>query len=201
MNLSLSFPLKTKFLDERLTVPPPEQSTKTSVMLCMMLEELSMMKNSKFVQTQAWVYLWLIVKLTCLLAATLSITIETADPRLGVTPQSVELSFNSSDMAYPLTQRTITIAPGFMYNLHCVKSGGVLDNNTWYSETGAVTLNTSQSVYSQSPNNSTWTLVFTNFSSNDTGRYSCSYSGEALQLTILSGKWKLLYQCTNVWLG
>ena len=125
-------------------------------------------------------------------ATHLSISIET----VGKTPQSVELSFNSSILDNPFSLREIMVAPDLMYKLVCTRRGNrQFDGNSWFRESGAaVTQDASQRIYAQSPNRYTWILVFTNFDNRDTGRYSCSNSGEMLSLIILTGKWLIMYR-------
>ena len=116
----------------------------------------------------------------------------------------MELSFNSSRIDHPFVERTIAVASGLMYNIICTTTEGNLDDNSWFRESRVVTLDTAEGIYSQSRNSYTWILVFTNFSSGDTGRYSCSYSGETRILNIITGEWmgvgsrnKTIMQYTN----
>ena len=116
-------------------------------------------------------------------AAHLTISIKTVS-------QSVELSFNSSIFDNPFSLRTIKLARGFAYNLVCTRRDGQFDGNSWFSGNGAaISIDTSQRTYAQSPNSYTWILVFTNFEFSDIGKYSCSDSGEMLSLVTLAGKW------------
>jgi hypothetical protein len=52
----------------------------------------------------------------------------------------------------------------------------------------AVSVETADRIYAMMPDSNTWSLVFTDFSVGDRGRYSCRSSGEMRTLDITNGE-------------